>query len=158
MGLDNYPVPCECGEHTQARAVPKGFTHRAKEPCPFKEDDFPIGPLGTCCWLRGKAAARELVALSERALSDRMHINMTAEQALDFAKELADAADRLERLHAGRPDEPKGAGWNGTWEPDRKEWVWEMYSTFEEALASIREAARWYEKVGRLGFGVNAWY
>ena len=29
---------------------------------------------------------------------------------------------------------------------------------FEEALDAIREAARWYEKVSGLGFGVNAWY
>jgi hypothetical protein len=36
--------------------------------------------------------------------------------------------------------------------------IWGKYSTFEEALAWIREAARWYEKVGHLGFGVHAWY
>lgn len=142
MGLDNYPVRCECGKHSYRSGVPKGFTHRTSEPCPFKDDGFPIGMMGSCCWLRGKAAAFELEALGERVLSDRMYQNMTAEEALAFAQELVDAAGRLEGLHAGQPDKPKGAGWNGTWDSERKETVWNTYSTFEEALAEIRLAAR----------------
>ncbi len=158
MGLDNYPIRCTCGKHSYSHGIPKGYTHREEEPCPFEQDRFPIGMMGACCWLRGKAAARELEALREGALADRMFQDMTAEEALAFAEQLVDAALRLEGRHAGQPDKPKGAGWNGTWDAERKEWVWETYSTFEEALSQIREAARWYEKVGRLGFGVHAWY
>ncbi len=35
---------------------------------------------------------------------------------------------------------------------------YDRYSTFEEALASIREAADWYGLVGTLGYGVYAWF
>jgi hypothetical protein len=37
-------------------------------------------------------------------------------------------------------------------------WRATTFSTFEDALATIREAARWYEKIGAAGFGVEAWY
>ncbi len=158
MGLDNYPVRCECGQHSYKDDIPKGFTHRKTEPCPFKNDDFPIGMMGSCCWLRGKVAAHELEALGEDDLSGRMLEDMTAEEALAFADELVAVATRLEAQYAGLSVKPRGTGWNGRWNDERKEWVWGKYSTFEEALASIREAARWYEKVGRLGYGVHAWY
>lgn len=157
MGLDNYPVPCECGKHTRRSGIPDGLTHREKEPCPFKDENFPIGMLGSCCWLRGKVAAYELDALHERQLCERMFQNMTAEEAFSFALELDAAADRLERQHAGDAEKPRGAPWNGRLN-ERNEWVWETFSTFETALASIREAARWYRKIGLLGFGVHAWY
>lgn len=158
MGLDNFPVPCTCGKHGRRDGIPDGLTHREKEPCPFEKDNLPKGMFGGCCWLRGKVAVRELEALGESSLRERMFENMTAEEALDFARDLAAAADRLEAAHAGRPDKPNGAPWNGRWDPDKDECVWETYSTFEQALDAIREAARWYEMVGRLGFGVRAWY
>lgn len=157
MGLDNYPVRCECGKHSYGDDIPKGLTHREDEPCPFKDDDFPIGPMGACCWLRGKAAARELEALGETALYGRMHESMTAEEALEFARDLLHEAEALEHDYRGKP-KPRGAGWNGRWNDALKEVAWGMHSTFEGALASIREAARWYEKVGRLGYGVHAWF
>jgi hypothetical protein len=113
---------------------------------------------GTCCSLRGKVAAYELEALGEIRLSERMYSEMTAEEAADFSKELCSAADRLEREYAGKADRPKGAGWNGTWSAKKKEWGYRDFSTFEEALASIRKAAHWYEKVASLGYGVEAWY
>ena len=87
-----------------------------------------------------------------------MYRDMTAEEAEDFSKELRVAADRLERKHAGKCDKPKGAGWNGLINAKEKRVEYQTCSTFEEALDAIREAARWYEKVSGLGFGVNAWY
>lgn len=158
MGLDNLPVPCTCGKHKRRDGIPNGLTHPEKASCPFQKDDFPLGIFGGCCWLRGQVAERELEALGEDSLRERMFEDMTAEEALDFAKELREAADRVEVEYAGREDKPRGAGWNGRRDPDKREWVWETYSTFEDALARIREAASWYEKVGRLGFGVRAWY
>jgi hypothetical protein len=87
-----------------------------------------------------------------------MHTDMTAEQAAAFAGELRSAADQLERKYAGKADKPKGAGWNGTWNAKTREVEYHDHSTFEEALAAIREAARWYAKVASLGYGVHAWY
>jgi hypothetical protein len=158
MGLDNLPVPCTCGKHTYDQRIPKGLTHREEDPCPFKDDRFPIGIVGRCCWLRGKAAAEELKALGEHDLYLIMHEEMTAEDALSFARTLDNAADSLVRKYRHQADKPKGAPWNGTWDPEQGAWVYETNSTFEEAIASIRESARWFEKVGRLGFGVFPWY
>lgn len=156
MGLDNYPVPSEGRAYRDG--IPEGFTHLPTEPCPFSTDGNPIGMLGSCCWLRGKAAARELSALHEDDLGERMYTNMSADEAISFARALLDAALRLEAKYADRSPKPKGAGWNGTWDLKRGVNVWATYSTFEEALASIREAAVWYEKVGKLGYGVHAWF
>lgn len=143
MGLDNLPVPCTCGKRHSKRQVRDGRTHDSDAPCPFAADDFPTGAFATCCSLRGKAAAYELDALSEVDLSNRMYDTMTAEEARAFAQELRQAANRLEQKHANDNPKPKGA-----WDNE----------TFEQALAWIRQAADWYEKVAKLGFGVNAWY
>jgi hypothetical protein len=159
MGLDNLPKRCGCTKHPHGPNLPDdGTTHNPDQPCPFEKDNFPKGMLGTCCSLRGKAAAYELEALGESSLANRMYDDMTAEEAENFARELRDAANCLERAHAGKADKPKGAGWNGEWDKEKKDWVWQKYSTFEDALACIREAARWYEKVAGLGYGVHAWY
>lgn len=135
-----------------------GQTHSRGTPCPFEADNFPIGMLGTCCSLRGKIAAYELDALGEDNLCERMYQDMTAAEALAFASELGAAATRLEVQHRDPGVAPRGAGFNGIWDEATKAWVWQGYSTFDDAIATIREGARWYEKVARLGFGVHAWY
>jgi len=156
MGLDCIPRSCACGEHT-GRQWAEGRTHGKKQPCPF-DGKYPLGPFAGCCWLRGKVAEQELGALGEDALSWRMRDDMTHAGALAFADELATAADRLEREHAGDGDKPKGAGWSGRWNEEAKDFVWQTYSTFEEALAEIRTASQWYRQLGELGYGVHAWY
>ncbi len=45
-------------------------------------------PMGTCCSLRGKAAADNLDALGETSVCDAMHDDMDAEDALRFARRL----------------------------------------------------------------------
>lgn len=83
---------------------------------------------------------------------------MEPEEACDFAKHLSAAADRLEAKYGSRKRKPNGARWFGTWSKKRKRWGSGQHSTFEEAIASIREAASWYEKVGHMGCSVHAWY
>jgi len=159
MGLDCIPRRCGCPKHPQLPSFPaEGAVHLPGVPCPFQSEQFPVGPFGTCCSLRGKVAARELQALGESDLSDRMYKDMSAEEALAFAEELRRGADRLEEAHRKDAEKPKGAGWDGTWDPEKNECVWGAYSTFGQALAAVREAARWYSMVGERGFGVRAWY
>jgi hypothetical protein len=159
MGLDNLPKQCGCPKHPYDPNLPEnGATHKPGEPCPFEKDNFPIGMLGTCCSLRGKAAARELEALGLPHLSARMYKDMSAEKAAEFSKELRLAVARLEVQHASKTDRPRGAGWNGLMNAKTKGVEYQTYSTFEEALDVIREAASWYEKIAGLGFGVHAWY
>lgn len=114
--------------------------------------------LGGCCWLRGKVAAAELEALREHVLSERMFDDMDAGEAMDFGVRLGKAADDLERRHASKRCKPKGAWCNGTWNRRKEKWVNKQYSSFEQAIASIREAAQWYSAVGRMGCSVHAWY
>lgn len=155
MGLDCLPrgILRFRGAQSLGEEATEGVTHYPDEPCPFENDNFPIGMLGTCCSLRGKAAAYELEALGETELSNRMYSDMTVEEAGAFAIELRAATDRLEQTYAGKP-KPEGASWNHF---DGKN-VTPVRSPFDGALATIREAARWYEKVATLGFGVHAWY
>lgn len=159
MGLDNFPKQCGCPKHPYDPILPKkGTTHNHGEPCPFEKDDFPTGMLGTCCSLRGKVAADELKALGEVRVSATMYKDMSAESAALFSRELRLVADILEKRYASETEQPLGAGWNGLWNAETKSWEYQKYSTFDEALAAIREAARWYEKVAELGFGVHAWF
>jgi hypothetical protein len=158
MGLDNFPRHCPCGQRPVTNNTPDHLTHPEDAPCPFATDNFPIGMLGNCCSLRGKLAAHNLEALGEMGLAGAMYRDMTAEDAIAFARALRDTAGHLERLYADQPDKPKGAGVLGTWDAKRRDWIWQNRVPFDQALTSIREAARWYEKVGRLGFGVYAWY
>jgi len=134
------------------------MTHFDDEPCPLAADDNPIGMPGACCSLRGTIAARELDALGEGDLAARMYDDMPSDEAAKFAKDLHEAADTLERKYAGKARKPHGAGWNGTYDSKKKRYVWQTYTSFDDAIASIRQAARWYEKVGSRGFGVHAWY
>lgn len=156
MGLDCLPISSPCWTPDAKRELPEAMTHLPEAPCPFAADHNPIWDYGTCCSLRGQIAARELEALGESELCERMYEDMSAEQAIALAVELLVAADRLEREHAGDAEKPTGAAWNCTYDFERMRWVWETHSTFADAIASIRCAARWYDKVGRLGFGVHA--
>ncbi len=156
MGLDLIPKRCGCPKHPHDANHPDdGTTHNPDEPCPFEQYLFPKAAR-SCCSLRGKMAARELDAYGETKLSDRMFQDMSAEEAIDFADELRAAADRLEDSAYCTREKPKGAGYNGEWNTKENKWDWQGFSTFEEALDSIREAAAWYEKVGSLGYGVWA--
>ena len=100
---------------------------------------------------------KSLDALGEVELAERMYSDMTCEEALAFAHTLRAAANHLDKQYRRSPTKPKGAAWNGTWDAEKKEWVFETTSTFPEALATVREAADWFETVGEAGFGVIAW-
>jgi len=158
MGLDCLPVHCRCGKHRRRKNVPEGLTHPPDATCPFEADDFPLGVFAGCCGFRGKGAAGELEALGETDLAEGMYRDMTHEEAAHFATELEAAADRLEQTHAADAEKPKGAGWNLIYDKKQGTWVTTKFSTFDEALTAIRQAASWYRKVADLGFGVHAWY
>ena len=151
MGLDCIP------EHPNRRIL-FGHTHHESKPCPFQQGEFPSCISPGCCWLRGKIAAANLMAFGETKLADRMFNHMNAKQALYFSKRLTRAADVLERRHRKTSRKPRGCSWGGTWDRRKKRWVNKQYSTFEEGIATIREASRWYERVGKNGCRIYAWY
>ena len=112
----------------------------------------------TCCSLRGKIAAAELETFGENGVSARMFEHMTAEAALAFAQTIRRATDRIEAQRANDNPKPRGAGQVLRLNAETGESSYDRYSTFEEALASIRQAADWYGFVASLGYGVYAWF
>jgi len=144
--------------HETKEVLPRGMTHPSRTPCPFAPDDYPIGMLGTCCSLRGKVAADNLEAFGEKALRDLMYVDLPEEQCFALAKELRRAADRLEQRYEHQTDKPEGMSKGGMIDAKTGKITPWPRPSFEEAVASIREAADWYEKVSRLGFGAHAWY
>jgi len=160
MGLDLLPRLCLCPEHSpRARGVESGCTHLENEPCPFANDDFPIGMFASCCSYRGKALAYELRALQQNELAEKTYEDMDAEDAEEFALELREAANRLEAEHKDKLSSPIGATWSNVQiSQENGLQTVDVTSTFEEAIAEIRRGARWYEKVASLGFGVHAWF
>ena len=154
MGLDLFPRRKTDPDATKAT----GRTHRADEPCPFASDDFPLASTGTCCSLRGKMAAENLYALGALDVCGLLHEDLDADRTLHVAARLRGAADHLEQRYEGQSEKPSGASFGGKIIAETGEFIPWPQPSFEEAIASIREAADWYEKVGRLGFGVHAWY
>lgn len=132
--IECAPAPCSCRKHWR-----KGQR---------MHEDFPP--------FRGSEAFRALEALGEGRIGRSMHYNMTAEETATFAVSVGEAADRIERKHGDGTLKPRGQGRDGYWDEDRWEWIWEDHSTFEEAVAAIREAAHWYSTVAGRGLGVRS--
>lgn len=154
MGLDLLPRQ---HSYSTKDELPRGMTHPARTPCPFDYDHFPISPRGTCCALRGKVAADNLGALGELDLVHAMHTDMTMREGNRFATRLRDTADRIEQRYAGQMDKLVELASGGTIDARTGKLIPWPRPSFEEAIASIREAADWYDKVAFLGFDVHAW-
>jgi hypothetical protein len=153
MDHDNHHKRCACLSHLLFPDRPDDHATHNHEPCTLDPGRFPEGILRALCSIHGLLAVYELSALGLEGLMLRMSEDMTAEEAKTISQDLRSAADQLELEYEGKADKPEGAGW-GDCGPECEH---RHHATFEEALATIREAARWYEKVGGLGYGVDAW-
>ena len=138
--------------------LPFGMTHPNDTPCPFAGDNLPVGYINTCCSFNTEGAAKHLTTLGHVALSKLLHEELEAEKLPCVAKELRRAADEVDERYV-QPmdtfDDPILGGITGV---VKERFNPGLRPAFEAALASIRQTADWYEKVGRLGFGVKAWY
>lgn len=138
--------------------MPFGMSHPNDTPCPFADDKLPVGYINTCCSFNTKEAAQNLASMGHDALARLLHEEIESPRLTYVAKELRRAADEFEKQHVEPMDtfdDPSLGGISGA--------VKERFNpclrpAFEAALASIRKAADWYEKVGRLGFDVMVWY
>lgn len=138
-----------------ANELPEGMTHSKDDRCPFNLDDFPTGKHGTCCSLHGKAVVEHLEAFGETDAANLMHANFAVGGARAFSSTLRSAAIRIEQRFANRKDKSKGVT-RADGSDIETETASSTQPSTEEAVASIRQAADWYQKVGRLGFGVYA--
>jgi hypothetical protein len=154
MGLDLFPRRKTDPDTTKTTRT----THHGDDVCPFSANGFPLASTGNCCSLRGKVAAENLHALGEYGALALLHEDGDADHALRVADRLRDTANHLEQKYAGLSQKPSGGYYGGRINGDTGEFTPWPQPSFEEAIASIRQAADWYEKVARLGFGVHAWY
>jgi len=139
-------------------ALPFGMTHPNDTPCPFAADDLPRGFVNTCCSCRTAEAIDVFVKYDLLGYARLLEETLNAEQVRDFAGQLRVAADTLEEQYTepGEPSADRGPGGvtlvvTGRFIPCTRH-------RFEQELASTRKVADWYEKLGRLGFGVSPWY
>ena len=58
--------------------------------------------------------------------------------------------------YAGSHEKPKGAGKNGVWNSKTLSWLFNRYSSFDEALETVEDAAKIYVAVAGCGSGVRA--
>lgn len=134
------------------------MTHPSGRRCPLASDPLIEGYVTSCCTFPGYMAVRELRAHGMRALAARMlhGEELSAADAVAFSRELEDATRKLVAKHADLATQPQGARWEPAWSPELKEWDCDFRPDFEESVAVLRAAARWYAYVGRRGFGVEA--
>lgn len=152
MGLHLLP----CSARPEHQPLPPGATHPKDAPCPFGE--HPTDPRSPCCSFPGNPTVLYLIASDLATLAITLYRDVSPEGAVDMADELRTAAKSLRR--------DVTEGWRRTSPPGTKStadvttsipsvrWSFEL----DDALAELEAAACWYEKIGRMGFGVKAWF
>jgi len=135
-------------------ALPRGMTHPADQPCPFARDGFPISSMDICCSLRGDMLAFDLEGMGETDLYEDVLRDLGVEEALQLATSLRQCAGRLGKQEMQHAE----------WAPFAEQQVLAatggkpdplLRCMFEGTVVTLRRSADWYEKVARLGFGVE---
>lgn len=151
-------VPTQRSNSTKADNLPFGMAHPNDTPCPFANDELPYEYLNTCCSFSMRDATETLAAMGKVGLEDLLHKALLVEDLPTIVDELRRTADWFESRYvepADAGDHVQQGGVTNLVTGDPISW---SRSRFEEALASLRKAADWYEKVGALGFDVEVWY
>jgi hypothetical protein len=77
---------------------------------------------------------------------------MRPEKAVDFGKQLLEAADHAAEAGPPPPKPPARRWWSGKPKPQSQG------PSFEEKLEILRAAGRWYVFWGSRGHPIQAWY
>lgn len=151
-------IPCRTTDLDVHDEMPFGMTHPNDTRCPFANDKLPTGWINTCCSFNTETAAENLDRFGHNALARLLKLGLTNEKLPSIVKELRRAADAIDEEYV-QPmssfDDPLRGGITGE---VRERFNPRLRPAFEAAIRSIRHAADWYEKVGRLGFNVAVWY
>lgn len=136
---------------------PPGMTHKDSEPCPFADDKNPIGVFGTCCSYRGNACALYCIGIGLGGLAIALYEDKTPEEAIAFATAIRGAVTKFNEVQA---DAFKRAG-VAAGERDKAEaevpdvnWRFSL----SKAVSELQQTAKWFEKVGKLGYSVHPWF
>ena len=151
-------IPQRTANLESSDELPFGMTHSSGTPCPFANDKLAVGYINTCCSFNVEKTAENLASFGYATLATLLKMELTAEMLPDIAQELRRAADALEERYVKPMDtyaDPRLGGITDRVPERFNPW---FRPAFEKALASIRDAADWYEKVGNLGFDVDVWY
>jgi hypothetical protein len=138
--------------------LPFGMAHPNDTPCPFANDDLPCGYINTCCSFNTEGVVETLRAFGKLGLVKFLTEDLNIDSVLVVAKELRRSADWMESRYEKPILRPDGSHVGGFTNLVTGEFNPRLRSAFEAEVASIRKAADWYEKVGKLGFGVHVWY
>ncbi len=133
------------------------MTHLHGDPCPLGIEAIPHELMQTCCALPGGPVAAALRKLRAEHLDCLIWDDMTCEEAIAFGEEIRQLADNMERAHPARRIARKTSD-QDTAGDDREVWPFSRSSTFADALVTLRHAAGWFDRVGTMGFAVDAWW
>lgn len=137
-------------------SLPLGQTHSGDTPCPLTNDSIPGGGM-TCCSFNTGPAVKALYEFGKVDLAKALRKDLDVDRAAALARELRRAADLLDLRYEQSTDSEDEMQKDGVINIATGEFIPWSRSAFEETLTTIRDAADWYEKVGRLGFGVHVW-
>ncbi len=139
-------------------ALPFGMAHPNDTPCPFADDKRPVGYINTCCSFNTAQVVESLLDFGKLGLAKLLTEDLSVSSTLVVAGELRRSAEWANGRYEEPTDEPDTSETGGFTNLATGEFIPRVRFEFDEALALIRQAADWYEKVGKLGFGVHAWY
>ena len=137
---------------------PFGMTHLNDTPCPFANERLPVGFINTCCSFNMEVVAESLISFGNLSLAKLLLEELAADRLPLVVKELRRVAYGLKDRYVEAADMPDGSRTDGIINLVTEELTPCPRPTFDATVASILQAADWYEKVGDLGFDVVVWY
>jgi hypothetical protein len=165
MLFDNIPHPYPCEKLGIAVFNRHGEIDCLATDCPFKKRTRPLSVPGANCVLRGAWAAKELEALGETQLAERLHAAMPSADGAVFGRELLRFASNLQKEFGHLPanEQPVGSlgGRSILWaELDLGicDCAFAGYrSPLGEIVEAVEEAGRWYKQIASFGCDVDVW-
>ncbi len=130
------------------------MVHLSSDECPFDAMHLQPPIAASCCTLFAEFARKNLIALQQDGLAEDMEDDLSCLHAVQLGLRLLAWADVAEEVHGRNGSLPYGRAVAYTSDDDTP--IRSIaHATFEQAIASVRVAAHWYEEIGRRGYGVK---
>jgi len=159
MGLDNIPHPHPCEKTGAAVKDKDGKIDCLKViengGCTFNTSKHPTGILGSFCWFRGGALARELDAIGYPD-TGFLYETLTPKALKAKADELESFLERFKQAHETDNETVTGAGWNGILTTQGIQY--QHHSNYDEIIETINHGIEWFRRIAEYDCEVKAWY
>lgn len=149
-------IPRQTDALDTEEVLPLGQTHGSDETCPFT-GLVRAETCTTCCSFDTSKAVNALYDLGKVDLAKSLRRDLGSISAQSIARDLRRVADLFERRYAQGVETENGVRRNGMVNTVTGDFIPWAQPMFDMVLTSIRNAADWYEKVGKLGFAVHVW-